>query len=106
MQARRHVNGGLEPKLNQKPGCREQDKQVAFLGHSRKSAEHDKREQCNNGEANNDAELLPSHRENEICVGVWEDILYRALARAAPPQPTIGESFDRAIDLIAIAGRR
>ena len=51
------------------------------------------------------AELFPGDREDKIGMRVGEDVLHRALARTAAPQPAIGESLDRAVHLIAVAGR-
>ena len=51
VQARGHVDRRLQPELDQQAGRSEQDEQAAFLRHSRKSAQHDEREQRDDGEA-------------------------------------------------------
>ena len=52
------------------------------------------------------AEFLAGDGEDEIGVRVGQHVLDPALAGAAAPQPAIGESLHRAVDLIAVAGRR
>ena len=56
-------------------------------------------------EADDEPELLAGDREHKIGMGIGQHVLDRAFAGPAAPQPAIGESFDRAVDLIAVAGR-
>ena len=93
------------PNWIEQAGRREQDEEAAFLRHPRKPAQHDEREQRDDDEADDHSELFPGDGEDKIGMRVGEDVLHRAFARTAAPQPAIGKSLDRAVHLIAVAGR-
>ena len=58
MQARRHVDGGLQPELDQQAGRGQEHEQTALLQQPRKPAQHDEAEQPDDDEADDQTELF------------------------------------------------
>ena len=64
-----------------------------------------KAKSTSSGDADDDAELLGRDREDEVRMGVGQDALHRALARAAAEPAAAGEGFHGGVDLEGVAGR-
>src|SRR5207237_3564345 len=95
-----------QPELDEEAGGREDDEEIVLLEDAREAAQHDEAEDQHDDDAGHEAELLAGDGEDEIGMGVGQELLDRAFAWASAPQPAIHESLDRAVDLIAVAARR
>ena len=89
-----------------RPVGRQQDEAVVVALSRGQAAHHDEGEQRDEERGRRSAQLLAGHSEDEVGVGVGQHVLHRALARAAAEQPAILEGFERAVDLIGVAGGR
>ncbi len=105
MQVHRHVDGRLQPEQDGEAGGREARERVFGPHGVAQCAQHDEGEQCQQHQAEHDAEFLGRNREHEVGVALGQDTLDRALAGAASEPAAALEGFERLIDVEAVAGR-
>src|SRR3546814_5738587 len=82
------------------------DEERVLAQQAREAAQHHEGEEAKNDEAGDEAHFLAGDGEDEVGVGVWQLRLHGALAGTAAEQAAVHEGLQRAVDLIAVAGRR
>ena len=91
------------PELDQDSSHRQQHEQVVLLEHPRETADDDEGEQRHHHQADQQAEFLSGDGEDEVRVGVGQDLLDPTFARTAAQQAAALEGLEASHDLVAVA---
>ena len=83
------------PKLVTRPVAAEHDERVVLGEQAQQAAQHDEGEHAEDDQADDQAEFLAGDGEDEVGMGVRQDVLDAALARAAAEQAAIAEGLQR-----------
>jgi len=75
-----------------------------FPQQPQQSAHHDEREDRQDHQAEDHAEFLARDGEDEVGMGVGQNVLDPSLAGAAPQQAAVAERLHRRVDLVVVAG--
>ena len=102
MQVHSHVDGGLQAEQDCKAGSCKADERIFRMQRMTQRTDHDKGKQREQKQAQDDAELLRRHREDEVGVTLRQDALHRALTRTTPGPAAACERFHREIDVKGI----
>ena len=100
-----HVDQGLEAKLGEQAGNRDQREQVAAAHGTGEAAKYDEAEHSDLHDAGDDAKLLGGDGEDEVGVSIGQRVLDHFLAGTATEQPADLEGTERGVDLVGVAGR-
>ncbi len=106
MQVHRHVDAALHAEQHHESRGGEAAERVVVAVGQHEAAQHDKGEEPRERDAEQEAELLPRDREDEVGMRVGQHALEGALAwTLAEPGPR-HEAVHRRVDLEGVAGAR